>query len=86
LTFGRIVEARVEHPEAGRSAPSVSFYVAIFRRAGRGERLYSYPSLAEFRQRLGLIPLRHDESVTVYRFDSPDCAGEHVDPLEWRSL
>lgn len=62
----------------------MGFYVAIFRRAGRGERLYSYPSLGELSQSLGVIPLRHDESVNVYRFESEDSAGEHVDPLEWR--
>jgi len=64
----------------------VGFYVAIFRRAGRGELLYSYPSLTELSQSLGVIPLRNDESVTVYRFDSMDAAGEHVDPLEWRAI
>ncbi len=62
----------------------MGFYVAIFRRAGRGERLYSYPSLDELSSSLGLIPLRHDESVSVYRFESTEAAGEHVDPLEWR--
>jgi hypothetical protein len=67
-----------------KDQPDLGFYVAIFRRAGRGERLYSYPSLDELSSSLGLIPLRHDESVSVYRFESTESAGEHVDPLEWR--
>jgi hypothetical protein len=64
----------------------VGFQIATFRRAGRGERLFSYPSLGELRDSFGVIPLRHDESVSVYRFESSDSAGEHVDPLEWRSV
>lgn len=62
----------------------VSFYIAIFRREGQGELLVSYPSLEELRDNLGVLPLRHDESVTVYRFDGLDAAGQLVDPFEWR--
>ena len=62
----------------------VSFYIAIFRREGQGELLVSYPSLEELRDNLGVLPLRRDESVTVYRFDALDAAGQLVDPFEWR--
>ena len=62
----------------------VSFYIAIFRRVGQGELLVSYPALEELRDNLGVLPLRHDESVTVYRFDAFDAAGQLVDPFEWR--
>ena len=64
----------------------MGFYVAIFRRAGRGELLFSYPSITELRESLGMCPLRYDESVTVYRFDSIDAAGELVDSSQWKPV
>jgi hypothetical protein len=58
-------------------------YVAILRRAGRGELVFSFPTLAALRESLGVCPLRYDESVTVYRINSADSTGLPVDPAEW---
>lgn len=58
-------------------------YVAILRRAGRGELVFSFPTLAALRDSLGVCPLRYDESVTVYHLDSTDATGLRVDPAEW---
>jgi hypothetical protein len=71
-------------PSRDEMSAEVSFYVAIFRREGQGELLVSYPSLGELRDNFGVLPLRHDESVTVYQFESSDAGGELVDPFEWR--
>jgi hypothetical protein len=71
-------------PSRDETPAEVSFYVAIFRRQGQGELLVSYSSLEGLRDNLGVLPLRNDESVSVYRFESIDASGEHVDPFEWR--
>jgi hypothetical protein len=58
-------------------------FVAIFRRAGQGELVFSYPTIEALRDGLGVCPLRYDESLTVYRLDSADGSGRRVDPAEW---
>jgi hypothetical protein len=60
-------------------------YVAIFRRAGRGELIFGFPTIAGLRDSLGVCPLRYDESVTVYRLEQADGAGRRLDPSEWMS-
>lgn len=71
-------------PCEDETSAQVRFYVAVFRRVGRGELLVSYSSLEALRDNLGLLPLRDDESITVYGLGTLDAAGVEVDPFEWR--